>query len=530
MAILVICSNSECGELIDVPDQAAGTQMACPSCGTMLTVPGVAAGPGPGLSEPEQPAVLDAGPPVDQSPTAEKKTSQDKAPAPEGGEPIDLAAMETPPQSVSAEMAALLRETSKPAPSEPIDLSVDASVPASPSIERSGHDVPPEPEPAEHAEIDLGELMDDTLAILPPEQIAADIASRSVDEGALENESVSIVPFVLGMVAMACGLAVGVFAFQGNRLLGAYVGAGLGWVSGFIFGFMVVFAIDRGGIRMVRCSVCDNLFPLGTRTCKLCGSVLSAKLVNPLAAECIQAGSYAVGNLAAVYLVSMAMALGNCLVAGVSLAKGELPPAAWYSLVGLCAVYWLLAMIYWAALLCGGIRGTLVNPRKKFTAPDFWSAATFEMGLKGICVLVGYTLPVITIPLIPFALLSIGLPGGNTSLRPDRVLAKISGSARDAAVLWLFVLVWLAGLALSVSVGQVLLSWLEGVMPEMEGSSQLAMSMVHTAIWAGAMTAIITIFSLAVARCAGMFGLINRKSLVGAGYGPVSNPITGRQN
>jgi len=533
MAILVMCSNSQCGELIDVPEEAAGTQLACPVCGTMLHVPGPAVQPSPKEEQPAAPADARARPEQPDAPAAPPAAEERPEPAapaaPTDEEALDLAREEAPQLSVSSEMAELLRETSKPAVEEQVDLSPDiggsADLPAQPSVAE------PPAAPADKDETDLAGLIDDTLALLPPEEIAPAASAGSVDEGVLEHEPVSAVPFIIGLLGMACGLAVGIFGWPGQRIVGAYAGAGLGWMAGFTFGFMVVFAIDRGGIRMIRCTVCDNLFPVGTRTCRLCGSVLSAKLVNPLATECAQAGSYALSNLTGVYWMSIFLVIGSLLFQGVwhlRRAYPQLPGPVWAALFGLCGVFGVCAIIYWVAFFCSAIRGTLARADKKFTAPDFWSLDSFRMGLKGIVVLVGYTLPVITLPLLPLSLLSVGWPKGRLSLLPSKALGRLSRSTRDAVVLWLFLLVWLAGLALSAAVAQVALNWLDAIMPKAEGPSGTALSMVYTAIWTGVMTAVISIFCLAVGRCIGMFGRFNHIALSGAARANRSvKPMTG---
>lgn len=278
MAILVICGNASCGELIDAPTESAGGEWTCPSCGTKVQVPlqtvrPAKAGASPSPS-PQVAAPLPAAPPAaiadDSSlPLEDDITPPVQNPPPRQAPPAKRA---NPPVASSVK---------KQAPLTPELLADDSALhSASAPALRPPHqaaDRPAKSRKAKEADEPPPTLTDFDSAEIAPAKLVA-------DDGVLEQSKASTIVFAMGVAGMVIGLLAGIF-LAGHSIVSAYLGAAIGWASGFIFSLIFVFNADKAEVQM-RCSVCRNVFSSEDEACPLCGTVPAATSFNPLAAEC----------------------------------------------------------------------------------------------------------------------------------------------------------------------------------------------------------------------------------------------------
>jgi len=138
-------------------------------------------------------------------------------------------------------------------------------------------------------------------------------------------------------------------------------------------------------------------------------------------------------------------------------------------------------------------------------------------GLKGLALAVLYVLPVCTFPLMPLALLSLEDARSKGPIGPITALRRLSRHIRDYALLWLFLLLWLGGLALAVVVTQAAIGVIKGMLPAMTGVSSGVVLLIVHAVTAGLMGAVVCIFIVAMSRCVGAFG---RETIRSAGDVP----------
>jgi hypothetical protein len=136
-------------------------------------------------------------------------------------------------------------------------------------------------------------------------------------------------------------------------------------------------------------------------------------------------------------------------------------------------------------------------------------------GGKSLAVLAVYVLPLVTIPLLPLAALLLAYPAGK-SPQADRAAGGAATNpaaaaraawrhAKGFAVLWLFLLMWLAGMALAGVVVWILYG-LRHWLPPMEGFTRAILSVTLSAFAVAAAALVAGIFGVAMARCVGALG------------------------
>ena len=524
MAVLIMCSNAECGELFDVPDSQRGKQVTCPTCGTTQLVP----------EGPADKADISQSQPAKPARQSRPSHPGDLEHAPKEEEDIlkisPMSELDEPPLDQTSKL--LMRAMSPTSPKAPVspgdevDLSAQQDVGGQSAAGfRQPTDSATVAEPSETILHDFQDDLSDTpmdgLALLAPDEIQS--PSESVEmagESVLASKTVAAIPFIVGIVTMPIGLVVGVYLFQSHAVLAAYAGAWLGWIAGMAFGFLVVFGAEGDTLRKVRCSVCGNVFPFGTKTCALCGSPLSAVPLNPLAKKCLSAGSYALSAGAGIYWMAMSLVIAVLGILGVRYLPTALPNwhvAVWLALAGLSGWFALAVLCYWMAFVRQVIRDGLSPQYTPAKVPSFWSLRNLSGGLKGLALAVLYVLPVCTFPLMPLALLSLEDARSKGPIGPITALRRLSRHIRDYALLWLFLLLWLGGLALAVVVTQAAIGVIKGMLPAMTGVSSGVVLLIVHAVTAGLMGAVVCIFIVAMSRCVGAFG---RETIRSAGDVP----------
>jgi hypothetical protein len=517
MAILIMCTNSQCGELFDVPDDAAGTEVSCPSCGTTQTAPESV--PVPQITKPQD----------EETPSP---------PEEQGEQGVNLSPLEVseeqeapePPREDLILKAKLASETD-------IDLSPKQQVP--PSAESPYAPPPPSPresEPPQPAleleEPGAGEMMGQPPLVHEEDAIEDDVAATVTEEGLLESRRAVGGAFVLGLIGIACGLVAGAMTYKSAPITGAYVGAGVGWVVGFVFALMVIFAIDKEDFRKVRCTVCDNIFPAGTDACTFCGSKLLEQSVSPLAAECLRAGSHAMRNKTTIYWMAMLLMIANVLIFGayhLLNAFGDVLGAGRIGVIAICAIVGLWVFGYWSEFFAKAVADAMYRPLNPASLPAFRILGTFGMGFRGLGMLVVYVVPVFTFPLLPLGMLALGAGRRRNLLDLTGAVAVVWKHTKDFAVLWLVILMWLSAIGLGVSLIAMTVYLVNPLLPDVGGSTAIAFSMLIASGAALMLAVVVSVFGLAIFRSVGMFARYNPRTLKPGGTGPGSTrPLSER--
>lgn len=534
MPILVMCSNPACGELFDAPDGAADRVVHCPVCGTGQTVAGTptAAPPKP-KAEPAAPAAIvpapaaNAAAPATSAPAPPAKPPTG-APAPasaprlaeEKPDLLDLDLLETsapPPPRPRASSDDSAARPAAPAPARPPPPSAPREVPsrparAAPPSPAGSHDVAerrkPKPKaPAGQEEI-WGDLLDGAEEATP--EAAAQTAPAV---GALDSKPASVAMLVLSALGMAAGLAAGLLWYPGQPLLAAYVGAGLGWVAGFTFGVLLVLGMERADPK-ARCPACGEVYSPDTDTCRSCGSLIPAPGSDPLTAECLHAGSYALSNPRIVVLLVL-LAIAGYLVAAITAELLWAFPKALESwsplLIGLAALVGYVVLSYWTDYLLSVVAEALVRPPLPPEAPGgstLGSLGTFTAGAQGLALLAVYVPLLVTIPLLPLALLRLASTSKGRAMNPAATARGAWRHAKAFVVLWLFLLMWLAAMALAVLL-VVALYGLSHYLPTLPGFAGRAIDVMVSALLAAGLSLVAAVFGVALARCIGAFGRCN---------------------
>jgi hypothetical protein len=353
----------------------------------------------------------------------------------------------------------------------------------------------------------------------------ADDATGDADgaDGAAPGDSVlghrpaAALVFALGLVGMAAGLLAGVKLFPEQIWLAAYAGAGVGWMAGFTFGTLLILGAEQSGGK-VRCPVCNAEYPAETAECSACGCQSLGPAPDPLAIECLHAGGFALSNPSAML---PPVALG---VAGVLIVSGAVEvlhaypqgAAQWTPfLIGACVLAGYLVFSYWMAYLLGAAHQppSRVNlPKKSADAPPLASLETITAGFWGLAALAVYVAPLVTAGLLPVAMLLLGTPGKRRALDPLVCARAAWRRPKGFVVLWLFLMMWLAGAVLAGIVLKVIYD-MRLSLPQVEGFAGVMLKVTLSAFAAGAFGIVASIFGLAIFRCIGAFGRYNASAL-----------------
>jgi hypothetical protein len=329
-------------------------------------------------------------------------------------------------------------------------------------------------------------------------------------EGMLDNRRVVAALFFIGLIGMVGGLLVGGALWKEQMILGAFIGAGIGWVGGFILAFLLVLANYNEDTDRLRCLVCGRSFPAGTDTCRWCGAILSEPDYSELTLGCSHAWGYATSNwisiIAMVMLPEAVLLMNYCLYR-----LQELTPAlesySW-ALGSLSGVLFFLLFAYATQFLCSAIGGTLLKQDYAPNPPSFWSLDNIAVGFKalGICAL--YIAPLFTVPLLPMSLLRLTRGKNSLIFNLPQAVGDISRHARDYAILWLWLLVWLAALSLAVVVTLLVCTFIGRI--EVSGEyAETSRQVIVLVVKTGLIAAAGCTCGLAMFRCIGLFGREN---------------------
>jgi hypothetical protein len=120
-----------------------------------------------------------------------------------------------------------------------------------------------------------------------------------------------------------------------------------------------------------------------------------------------------------------------------------------------------------------------------------------------------YAAPAVTIPLLPLGLLALGYAEDGRAFNIFWAARAAARKSRELAILWMVILLWLAGLALLVAVTLAISEKVEGLVPSGQGvNGALMQAAVSVGTGAVIVTAVCLLSGVAF-RCIGLFGREN---------------------
>jgi hypothetical protein len=530
MAILVMCCNPSCGELMDTPESSVGKQFRCPACGTVQQV----GAPGPQQHQ-KTPIVLQAqantvapasaevsapATPASSAPQAERVPPAKFAQAPREEfnlEPVELADEKHESSAgiplLSEKYAA--ESASKSAPTDDVEL-----IPAGPrkltslterekqkQLQQAGANQTANKvqQGSQSKQVVFGSILDN----LPMAEIHQPVAITQ-DPAVLEHKLAGWMILIIGLVGMAVGLAIGLIFFD-NKLPAAYIGSALGWMAGFTTAFLIVLNSDKGEDSRVRCPVCYNSHPPEASTCTWCGSALTDATINPMADGCLHAGSYALSNGLSIFWFALLAIAMTILLKGTDVLiqhRSDVLGQWQYALIALCAI---VGLAVYGFLMQFFINATSQSSTLSRTAPDMPSLlaiSNFGMAGKSLAVMALYVMPVFTLPLLPLALLRLAIPKLGNAMDIRAVAKSAWRYSKDVAILWLLLQLWLAALALATMLAFMFFSQVQTILPHFENDplSQGVLDIVAWSVGLAVLGLAVCIFGLALFRCIGLFG------------------------
>ncbi len=550
MAILAMCTNPECGELLDVPENAAGKKIRCPSCGTVQVVgeggtAKPAAGEPPAQSTSREPAGAaeqeptvppekrppKPGPPAepaepstdaDELELADEAPGEKEPPAQEPQQPAETAPADEDRTDdlglLDAEDIELPAEERTRAPRDrsisdlPDDLELVEEEEAGQPGEGKSPGAAPADGPAE-SEAAKGAGFDDASLLDVEDALAADELFEleqmpPADGDVLASRPAMAAIFVLGVVGVAAGAAAGAGLAVGNRVLGAYVGGGVGWIGGFIIAFLLAFVAERDEPTDVKCTTCGARVPADADACGLCGAPAPSAALNPLAAQSLSAGGYAISNPAGLLWMVLLLTFATFVAAGAGEAMGFYGDALGEYRLAIHAVGGLLGFVlfaYWMEYLLSTIPEAAGRRQHAPKAPDPFSPLFLLTGVKVVVVLLIYGATLIGLPLLPVALLAAGSPNRGGWANPIDVARAAWRSGREFAICWLMILLWTAPLVLGVAIIVLLYHYVSQLGP-FGAEMQVVVSLVTKALTAAVGGLVTGAFALAIFRCIALFG------------------------
>lgn len=549
----------------DAADRSEGVPPAgSPSAGSRVSDSAAAVGRRPAAQEAQGEFLLEA-----ESPPAASATppTAPAAPAADSDEPLDLVPMEGPlpgaadrlgrpapavpgiaagkgKPPVAGQAPASFRATppkvvgGKPgaAPSQPsgeVDL-VAAEAPPAEETPRaaSAAAAPTASAAAAQGEIQFSSVLDNVSLTNDGMEGPATVA---VSDGVLENKWSEGLIFLLGLAGMAIGLTLGLLYLDYHWVANAYLGGVMGWVGGFTLAFLIVLVADKTETPKLHCPVCHNVFPIDTELCLWCGAPLAEPSFNPLASDCLYAGSYATTNIGSLILMSL-LATVTAVLVKLCVVLPDLFPSmrqAGPGLIVLAGLLTFLVLSYAVAFLLRSIGETMSRSRTAPDLPPFFALRNSTDTLKLLALCVVYVGPIFTIPLLPLGLLALGSPG-KVSPFDLRGMGRVLGRhAKDFVILWLLLLLWGAGGVLAtalLAVARIILGdWIGGWTADMPPTAQfntakLTVDFVGLAATTFVLAAIVCIFGLSLCRCIGIFGRHNANLLIPARDIPQESP------
>ncbi|MDY7010969.1 MAG: hypothetical protein SVV80_09500, partial [Planctomycetota bacterium] len=276
----------------------------------------------------------------------------------------------------------------------------------------------------------------------------------------------------------------GIRFFAAAPIPAAYVGASLGWTSGFVLGLVLSLTVRTGADREQN------------------------HAVDSLTTDYLRAGSYALTNKSSIYLITMLLVATDVLFVGVFHLLATFPSALSPFrplLIGLCVIGGFFTFAYCLQFFLSVINKTYLHIHKAPGLPASWGKKNIATGLKGLALLAVYVLPIFTLPLFPLALLMLTGPGWRRVLNPAGALRAMRKYAEDFMMLWLVLLLWFSGMVLAVVAVTIGMWKLAALIPSRDAHSMVIASILISAAAVAILGAICCTFCMIMFRCIGLF-------------------------
>lgn len=537
MPLLIMCENAGCGELFDVPDEAAGQSVRCPACGHVQRA---------GSTAPESES--QTLPPALENPAPES-TNTDTAETEPAGEPeeespalLELhcdAAQEADGQSsrdrITQEVTLLETgdvQTGSPSSSPATPTQADDE-----SAEEELELEEPDSARSSRAQADVAEgsqagLMEESAKeeVTGPDEdedwvvegVAMQAEARphhgaTADDGILEHRGTTVFVICFGVVGLLLGPVVGGLVFRDALPWSLHIGGAVGWAGGFVLAFLLVLAMDTQSIMTIRCSACGCRVSQDAESCPSCGASLLETTFRPQTAQSLRSGRFAQSRPGSLFWLILLAVVGVMFIGGVSypVRRGDVTGVSALGVWIACGlVGWAIAA-YWLRFMIRVIDATLSRGNVLPGAPWLLTPEVVRSSLVGVLLGLLYGVSILGLPLLPQALLWAAVPGKKGWWDPARLIRSAWWSVRDFAVLWLFVLFWLGGAVLGCAVCWLGIKTVGRWIPPLEGASGVAVSVL---CWAGAALPAsvgLAVISSAIARCVGLYGLHSETALKG---------------
>ena len=286
------------------------------------------------------------------------------------------------------------------------------------------------------------------------------------------------------------------------------------------------------------CPTCGNYFPEGTEFCQWCGGVLVGKFDNPVARGGLHAGSYGLGNRRAAGIMAGMGLIGGAVAEAIhQAARAGACPDAWLwlpiGLVGLILAYlggylleWLLSAIRQTARM----ENDWLQRRKQSVAggggladmadaspPSLWPGRNLLSTAGALAIACVYVVPLVTLPLLPLALLHLATGGLGKALNVTLSLRTAWRRSGDFILLWMVLFLWVAGLILALVLAAGAFVAMDRIPALVDSAVATSSTAAGAALWIlltackfAIVAALACVFGLTIARCIGLFG---RRSL-----------------
>ncbi|MCD6365521.1 MAG: hypothetical protein J7M14_06560, partial [Planctomycetes bacterium] len=519
MAILVMCTNRECGEMMHAPDSAAGRQGRCPVCGTIVTIPAGAAGGSSGaaqasLSDDDRAdgrmVILDveastsAPGAADMTASAqiplEVASSDEDQDAPIAVEPLEPVAVEEPIAPDLPADSPSMRPAS-PQPADDVTLITDDL-----DWEVSAAGVGQATEPAG---IPAGEGSQPWEPIVVPDEAGGGVDASFVDLEEFANDSAApgaeapqpletrtgfMAVFGFGLAGTCIGFVIGWACMPGNRFMGAYIGSGVGWVTGFILSLMAVSSTDHP----------DE----SSHACPRVGT-------DALMKTCLRAYQYGSSPLVGILAIVGLSLFSHLVMFGAvkACAHGALGSETAWAVMALAVIVECFFVAYVLSVCLKIIKNTMTKmPR----APQLVGANPLVLvgvALRGLALVMLYVFPLVTIPLLPLGVLAAGRFSGAGAFDLRWAGRAAMRYPAPLATLWLMLLLWGAVMAVVLAVIVLGGSALVGLLPVFAGYQKIIIDLVIYIVAVVIISFVAAGFSCIMFHCVGIFGLQNSRIL-----------------
>lgn len=482
MTILHKCSNPGCGRQMNVANEFAGMMVRCTGCGKLETVQSLA-------------------------PPAGKVTPQVLANGQAGTSPLDELGIaadfdEGPDVSLDelADEAIASQVSQAPAPPQPVGPEATAEPTA-----------PPQPA-AQPAQGRAGSYVPQMPMEMPP--------AGSDAQDALGTRTTMWTIFVLGMIGICAGFAIGLYYSGTFGVLGAYIGAGLGWLAGLAYGLVMALGMEKSPAEkrsaIVTCNQCGAIFTTSLSNCPQCGQSRPQTVSEAAMSEYLNAMTYGLSNVQSIVqligLFFIAQFIWVVLTEIIPL-QVELSALAVLSMKAAAVLVHVLVVGYTLRFMQMVTSRSLIGASQMPDLPPLKPFSSLTTIFRSLGVLLVYVAPAVTIPMLPLGLLALAYTNNARSYNVFWAGRSAMKRSRDLGILWLMLLVWSAAMALVlavVSLGVFRLKILTECGDNIEG--QLVEAGV-SAFSGAILSAVAVIFGASLFRCIGIFARANSSVL-----------------